>query len=266
MLLENLLMLFNRRPKKSSKAPAGPPPSNYPYKTELIQGLLATHNNRPFPTKKVTVTAEMGSETTVVTLRYIFQATYRQADVSFPLSECGSLNHFAFKINDKEIGGSMKTDTTLRPDGGPVYFFIAKDVFAEPLEVGEAVLVTVIYRCKNVKNAKGHICFALPLSCFAIPPTAIQLTVRMEENIRKVICPNRPRSTYVVIDEKNATVMFPGIEEGGGAPIVLSQYLLVVQVELGEPIVPQCADSMTIFILVTAIGMAVFFTLTKDLR
>ena len=46
----------------------------------------------------------------------------------------------------------------------------------------------------------------------------------------------------------------------------MAEYLLIVQIELGAPIRPECADPVALLILASAIGAMIFFSLTHNLE
>eukprot|EP00759_Apiculatamorpha_spiralis_P043667 PhF_6_TR40937/c0_g1_i1/m.61935 len=238
-------MFFRRHKAFKDKKQAK---SIYPYNKPLPFGILGKHNNRAFPTRSVAIQAKMEYEHTSVTMYYVFMAGYKDGELWFPMTECGNIDRFHISLHlpkegkghKVDVHGSMKQETTFREDSSPIYFYVCKDgLFGDALvEVGDPIHLTVQYRCKNVlKHNSDHnkvSSVALPLSCCPIPPTSLRVEAEMPETIRKVRCPNRPQTTFAILDETKATVTFPGIEEGGKYPIKIEQYLLVIEVELRD--------------------------------
>eukprot|EP00760_Papus_ankaliazontas_P018580 PhM_4_TR1754/c0_g1_i1/m.98444 len=274
------MQFLNRRRKEapkqsSSESRPSQRKGNYPYNAPLKVGIFVsdTQDGKPLETSSVDVGVCMARTSTSVRIAYKMLPPRSAADWAsvrdsaalwFPLSECGHVEKFSVRLlcGSEDVAGEILQDATLSRDS-IVYYYVVRDIgkhFAKNGIVGWEVRYTV----KNVTNKKGEVCFALPLSVLPKSPARLHMDVHMDEPIRHVRCPNRPNSTMALLDGNKAAVSFPGVEDGS-APLVLSQYLLVVQVELGEPIVPQCADPITILILVSAIGLFIFFVLTKDL-
>lgn len=162
----------------------------------------------------------------------------------------------------------------------------------KPLEVGNVVTIIVSYTTKLIEKepigTRYH--FFFPLSCAPIPPTSMSIEIAMKENIQRIVSLNeshsiRPyykgdKAEVLVINDtlaadkddtarKQAATGKPSASNGKLAKrdmlIMLEDYVFVLVIELGAAIIPQFADPMTLFILVTAAAMFLFGALTKDL-
>ena len=85
----------------------------------------------------------------------------------------------------------------------------------------------------------------------------------MKETIRAVSSPNRSHRIHPIIRGKRAEI-FVDVDPSHGAQT--NDYLFIVQVELGAPIRPECADPVALLILVSAVAAMVFFSLTHNLE
>ena len=162
-------------------------------------------------------------------------------------------------------GGNGSTAT-------PLYYFIARDVHTQLttpksgdglLKVGNVNAVVFEVVAGNVKDKDDKPTYIFPYTSVPKPPSAFAFKVRAKQTLRAITTPNRGTPIYPFIRGKTADVV---VEAGGKTPMRTEDYLFIIHVELGAPIVPQCADPVSLLILVSAIGAFVFFSLTHTLE
>eukprot|EP01062_Namystynia_karyoxenos_P042457 TRINITY_DN3103_c3_g2_i1.p1 TRINITY_DN3103_c3_g2~~TRINITY_DN3103_c3_g2_i1.p1 ORF type:complete len:329 (+),score=120.88 TRINITY_DN3103_c3_g2_i1:90-1076(+) len=147
-----------------------------------------------------------------------------------------------------------------------IFYFFGTSPELKDLQVGKDCQVKVKYVVSTYTERQKYddavlYNFYMPLTVFNITPNRWDITVEMPEHIRRI----RPKQTHqrvwADLNGKRATVRF---HEGYKIP--LEDEMFVLQVELGDPIEPRCADPMALFIFATFIGLMVWFSLTKDLH
>eukprot|EP00758_Cryptobia_borreli_P004035 Tbor_TRINITY_DN4138_c0_g1::TRINITY_DN4138_c0_g1_i1::g.26477::m.26477 len=187
----------------------------------------------------------------------------------------------------------FKSTTLKDADEEPMVFYTylpkASEVLfgAKGATTGDTLRIVVDYTTKIVeksKNERYHIIF--PLTCLPISPSKFGLSIHdMPDQIQRVTTMSRWHEFDSILDRNSAQVVFecdenikmcerkkqesPQQRESSMTTkkkIRLSDYVLVVVVELGAPIVPQCADPMVIFILGTVVASFIFLFMTKDLE
>jgi hypothetical protein len=161
-----------------------------------------------------------------------------------------------------------------RGAAGPssIYYFVARDVGAQlagttggKFAKRDVVRLVVEVSASNVRDPKEHTKWSIMFPFTAVPraPQAFQYRVVMQQSIRTVFTPNRSANLVPFIRGRRAEVAVNVTPE---QPMRTEDYLFILQVQLGEPIVPQCADPVSLVVLVSAVGLMIFFTLTGGLE
>lgn len=162
--------------------------------------------------------------------------------------------------NAKSLTGSEKEPT--------VYTFHVARV-SEQVEgaagfvVGAKVRVVLEVVTTNIVRDDGVFSVPFPLTVISRAPDFFNYEIEMRSNIRRIFSPNRSHPIFPYIKERKAEVALDITKDN---PVRLGDYMFVLMIELGDPIVPECADPVAILVLVTAIGMILFYVLTKDLE
>ena len=146
------------------------------------------------------------------------------------------------------------------------YYFFGTSPGLTSLEVGKDIIVNVQYvvKCKTERTKyedKDLIIFFQPLTIFSQSPNRWDIHFEMPDFIRRI----RPRlatqKLWADITGKRASIHLQDDYK-----IPLQDESMILQVELGEPIEPRCADPVALFIFATFIGLMLWFSLTKDLH
>lgn len=124
------------------------------------------------------------------------------------------------------------------------------------------VTVSFVVEVNNPVDSAGVISVPYVFTSAPRLPDAFSARFQMPENIRRIFSVNRSHGVFPVLQGKRADLR---IDIDPDHPMKLEDYVYILKVELGEAITPQCADPVAVLILVTAIGMMVFFMLTRDL-
>lgn len=167
----------------------------------------------------------------------------------------------------KPAAGSSKG--AHKPDNPPppVYYYYVRLISSQlekHLAIKRGTKLDVRLTVKTEGFIKGAVCnIPFPLSTLPRTPDEFKYVIEMNESIRRIASPNKSHPVFPYINGKKADLTVPITAENR---MRLEDYMYVLQIELGEPIVPQCADPVTLFILVTTVAAMVFFTLTRDLE
>lgn len=102
-----------------------------------------------------------------------------------------------------------------------------------------------------------------PLTCIPRSPSSFRCRFYMPKTIRRIVSPNRSHDVNPYFNDEQAEVI---LDLAPSRPMLISDFLYVLQVELGEPIQPECIDPMTLFILASAAGAFFFYMLTRELE
>lgn len=114
-----------------------------------------------------------------------------------------------------------------------------------------------------MKAPREHYRVLLPLLCLPIPPNTLRCEMEMPRLVRRVWTPCQRYHLYPYLNNEKADFSLVFTEE---KPLYLEEYLFVIDIELGDPIVAECVDPVSLLVMVTAFGMMLFFMLTKDLQ
>eukprot|EP01065_Artemidia_motanka_P011975 TRINITY_DN1652_c2_g1_i1.p1 TRINITY_DN1652_c2_g1~~TRINITY_DN1652_c2_g1_i1.p1 ORF type:complete len:324 (+),score=83.27 TRINITY_DN1652_c2_g1_i1:123-1094(+) len=150
-------------------------------------------------------------------------------------------------------------------DAKKSFYFFGTSPELKNLQVGKDVLVVVKYVVLTYSEKVKYddtvlTCFLLPLTVFNVTPNRWDINVEMPENIRRIRPKLAHQRVWADLNGRRAAVR---MVEGYKLP--LEDEYFILQVELGDPIEPRCADPVAIFIFATFIGLMVWFSLTKDL-
>ena len=215
-------------------------------------------------------------------------------DVFIPVSEFGRVDDYEVLLDGKPIPGTVcrwdlgdgrrewlppsdsrynvASGKSESPDGKRIpvlYSFIARDVAiaARPGKATRtaniAVQLTVKVTSAVVADSDGLLCYALPSTCCPRVPSALSFKVRNTETIRAISTPNKRQRIHPMIRGKRAEVH---VDTEAGRESFMAEYLLILQIEIGAPIRPECADPVALLILATAMGAMLFFSLTHNLE
>jgi len=135
------------------------------------------------------------------------------------------------------------------------------------------VIVQVTVITTTLVDTKDHLYRAVfPLTCVPCPPASVSAEISMPKLVRRVTTPNSNVRIQQFLNNTKAEVALersqPASSPAGGeaTPLIrLEDFLLVIQVELGSVIEPECMDPVSMLVLVVALSLAVFFALTNDL-
>eukprot|EP00756_Hemistasia_phaeocysticola_P007108 Hpha_TRINITY_DN14124_c0_g3::TRINITY_DN14124_c0_g3_i1::g.10964::m.10964 len=146
-----------------------------------------------------------------------------------------------------------------------MYYFFGTGPKLKEMTVGKDVTVQIKYVVATYTEKMKYddtvlTNFMLPLTVFNSSPNRWDITVDMPENIRRIRPKLQHQRIWSDMNGRKATVH---LQEGYKLP--LEDEYLILQVELGDPIEPRCADPVALFIFATFIGLMVWFSLTKDL-
>jgi len=145
------------------------------------------------------------------------------------------------------------------------YYYFGTSPGLKELTVGKDVTVQVRYIVSTYTEKMKYddtvlTNFMLPLTIFSAPPNRWDISVEMPENIRRIRPKQQHQRLWSDLNGRKATVHL-----SDGYQLPLEDEYLILQVELGDPIEPRCADPVALFIFATFIGLMVWFSLTKDL-
>ena len=170
--------------------------------------------------------------------------------------------------SSKKIKHSQKTEV-------PVYYFVARRASEQLLQptgassgngdryIGKKLRLVVEVTVANTEKEKNKLIqVGFPLSVTPRSPDVFRVLCTMDTSIRRIFSTNRSHAIHPYVQGKKAEVVLSISKEN---PIRLGDYVFVIVVELGVPVVPECADPVALLVLVTSVGMLVFFALTKDL-
>ena len=170
----------------------------------------------------------------------------------------------------EKLGDDYDPDSIREKDEPPppVYYFLVRDagkyLTQHPDGVKRGTRLEMVFEVKVKGFLKGNICSVpFPLSCCPKSPDTFAYKIEMKDNIRRVSSPNRSHPIFPYVTGKKAEVT---LDITPDRKIRLEDYIFVLQVELGEPITPQCADPVALLVLASAIGGMLFMTLTRDLE
>ena len=113
------------------------------------------------------------------------------------------------------------------------------------------------------KDSRNRYNLVYPLT--AAPKLNFQeftVSFTMPRSVRQISCLNKGPIIHTAIRGRRAKGV---VETQGERCFRATDHLFGFAVELGEPIVPQCADPVAIFVLVTFIGAMLFFSLTQNI-
>jgi hypothetical protein len=230
----------------------------------------------------VDVTIHHDQATTRVTSSYMLNEKVL-CSFYFPVSEFGKVSSTQLWIDDSAIDtatfrrGSSNTEwfdsgneAFSKPEAPaadgkrvpPIYAAIARN-FAVGRS-GRKTVVRVVLEVESslVQDSDGVWCYALPYTCCPRPPSELSYRVQMRETIRSISSPNRSHRLHPIIRGRRADATVD-IDPSKGA--TTEDYLFITQIELGEPIRPECADPVALLILTTAVAAMIFFALTQSL-
>ncbi len=129
---------------------------------------------------------------------------------------------------------------------------------------GSKVLVEVDVTTNTVERQPQKVYnMIFPLTCVPRTPTSFRCRFYMAKTIRRIVSPNKSHEINPYFNDEQAEVI---LDISSGNQMLVSDFLFILQVELGEPIQPECIDPMTLFVLATAVGAFVFYMLTKELE
>lgn len=223
------------------------------------------------------------------------------ASIIIPVSEFGKLEQFDCKVNGIKIQGDvLRRDA----DSDDSYYWNARRPLSEKEKqeqvekqkrqkiLGEEPLHDVFYfvgrhLCEQLnetedkfssgklfeveltvkvgifKDAKGRYTLIYPMT--AAPKLSFQdfsVAFTMSRSVRQILPLNKGPIVHTAIRGRRAKAV---VEIQGDRVFKPTDHLFGFAVELGEPIVPQCADPVAIFVLVTFIGAMIFLTLTQNI-
>lgn len=209
---------------------------------------------------------QLSRSTATSTLTY-FYTVGGKVDARFviPLSEFGRVSSYKVTIDGHEVQGELlKRGSTnmewtgTKSDSPSIFGF----VFNVTLSTTKRTVVVVVHlESAIVTDSEGLLCFGLPYTCFPRSPSDIRLEVKMDDSIRAVTTPNRHHKIFPVIRGKRAQIHV----ELGDASARAAEYLFIVQVEIGPPIRPECADPVALLILTSAAAAMLFYGLTNSI-
>jgi hypothetical protein len=126
----------------------------------------------------------------------------------------------------------------------------------ERVELSVTVTTTAICREPNTIYT-----VAFPLTVLPLPPTSFRWKFNMSRLIRQIGVLNRGYPLQPFLNNKRCEFAI----DVSRKPVRVEDYLFVVDVELGEPIIPECVDPVSALVIVSVVFMTIFFLLTKDL-
>jgi hypothetical protein len=294
--------MFFRRNKKN----AGRNSNRSPHVKNPKVGIYPTHGDseESFPCLKCTVAIEVFPQKVNYLIESHFTALYPVFDVFFPVSECGNVSEFASYVNGVHLKGDLyrekdgryllSTDpgfddedgkgdeeevvppkkvapklTKGKPERKPpvIYYYYVKGAsrqISPDKEIKRGTRLEMKVAVKTVGFLREKVLnVPFPLVTCPRSPDEFSYKIDMVENIRRISSPNKSHAILPYVNGKSATV---NLDVGPQARIRMDDYMFVLQVELGEPITPQCADPISLLVLITAIAGMVFLTLTRDLE
>ena len=155
-------------------------------------------------------------------------------------------------------------------------------VGAGPTGNRPVMAVAVQVTGRNLVDKNKRINSAFPMTALPVQPGSFRMTFELPENIRRIVTPNRSidflpfirgKFAEAALDVCGTSWLLSASENAQkktsqhpGQPLPLTDYLFITETELGPPVEAQCADPLALFILATAIGMMVFFSLTRGLE
>lgn len=119
-------------------------------------------------------------------------------------------------------------------------------------------------------RSRGHYRVLFPLLGLPASPDTIHFFAKMPYLIRSVVSPSvfhrKQRQQQAIVPFLNNEEAEFNLEFTDRSPLRLEEYLLIIDVELGDPIVPECLDPITLLVLVTTVAMMVFHFMVRDLE
>ena len=294
--------LFGKR--KNANASSKPRPNRSPHAVNPKCGLYVT--SRPdvaLPCHQCAVEVALTGKQCVYSITMSYSVTDPDVDLYFPVSECGNVSSISCRLNGRELHGvvlrsyrgelysSTCPQFSMEEDGEPlidktdtepttarkampnkklpkVYQYFAKAVKLQlagglPRDSKANLFIEVRTEAIPSTHKERVTTVPFPLTVVSKAPDEFRYKIEMPETIRRCFSPNRSSGLYPFINGTKAEIV---VDVSPTSPIHMEDYLFLLQVELGEPIVPQCADPVAILVLVTAVGLVVFFALTRDLE
>ncbi|KAJ9469410.1 hypothetical protein DIPPA_31991 [Diplonema papillatum] len=146
------------------------------------------------------------------------------------------------------------------------YYFFGTSPELMDLVPGKDVVVKVSYvvACATERQQmeeRDLVVFVMPLTVFSHPPDRFEVVIEARDFIRRVRPQIHAHRIWTDITGRKATVR---LHEGFALP--LEDEYFTLNIELGEPIEPRCADPVALLIFATFIGLMLWFSLTKDLH
>eukprot|EP00906_Rhabdomonas_costata_P001507 RCo002507 len=233
-------------------------------------GPVGTHDGVPFPCTSLTVHAKVDDRTATVELSYIFQNTFRDAELVFPIRELRNCLSFSWSMNDEVItGGEVEEESVAggarvrRPlpavspiaadsDAARALAFVWRGEPLTDMDPGTTTHLHVRYTCWMVCEKEKH-SLILPLTIFPILPEQLTLDVKMAKSICRVTSPNVPDCLYTNIWKGDPTCAECTVIDCES--IRLEDHVFVVTVELGAPAASQVFDLPTVAVLVALIAI-----------
>jgi hypothetical protein len=130
---------------------------------------------------------------------------------------------------------------------------------------GAPIRIEVRVRCDAARDRDGRINAILPMTSLISTrlPREIHVYCHMPRHIRRVVTTNKGTLLHTVLRGKRASTVIENAPPR--APLRVEDYCLVIAVELGEPVAPQCADPMSLLILVSFVLSMIFVMTTSGL-
>ena len=201
-------------------------------------------------------------------------------------------------VKDAPTSSSSSTSSAKRTSGGkvqrePVVFYyhcrrLSESIAGpEGFPLGKSIKVIIEYATTIIeKEPKKRYHVAFPLVVLPKSPNLFQFSLEeMPDTIQRIIPLNRshddclspyiegPKAEVVVGCGGDALANAEGdrsssklnMDPGKGV-VRLTDYVFVLVVELGPPIIPRCADPVALLVIISGMAAMLFFLLTKDLE
>jgi hypothetical protein len=119
-------------------------------------------------------------------------------------------------------------------------------------------------RIKTIERIPSHRYRVLfPLLCLPIVPSSLRCEMEMPALVRRVWTASHRHRVHAFLNNCKADFSLVFSPE---SPLHLEEYLFDIEIELGEPIIPECIDPVSLFVLASALVMMLFYMLTKDVH
>lgn len=102
-----------------------------------------------------------------------------------------------------------------------------------------------------------------PLLCLPIEPRSLRCEMEMPALVRRVWTASQRHRVHAFLNNCKADFSIVFSPE---SPLHLEEYLFDIEIELGDPIIPECIDPVSLFVLASALVMMLFYMLTKDVH